>query len=115
MGAVSLNKHTRAASRTAALSTRTHKDYAVPVDRLREERRARASEHGLTAEDLRRLLQRRCFDPGPDLDLAARTIGGMTGVTRESSTFDRRVVLRAWCERHAPGASVERIEKLTDR
>ena len=108
-------EHTRAASRTAALATRKRKDYDVPVDRLREEWRARASEHGLTADDLHRLLQRRSFDPGPDLDLAARTIGGMTGVTKESSTFDRRDVLRAWCERHTPGASVERIEKLTDR
>ncbi len=108
-------EHTRAASRTAALATRKHKDYAVPTDRLREEWRARASEHGLTADDLHRLLQRRSLDRGPDLDLAARSIGGGAGVTKTSSTFDRRDVIRAWCERHSSGASVERIEKLTDR
>jgi len=108
-------EHTREATRTAALDTRRRKDYAVPVDRLRAEWRARAAEHGLTAERLEQLPQRRWVDAGPDLDLAGRAIGGMTGVTKESSTFDRRDVLRAWCEQHTPGASVERIEKLTDR
>ena len=101
------SEHTRAASRTAALATRKRKDYNVPVNRLREEWKARAGEHGLTADGLHDILRRRVVDPGPDLDLAARTIGGMTGVTKESSTFDRRDVLRAWCERHTPGASVE--------
>jgi len=108
-------EHTRAASRTAALATRKRKDYAVPADRLREEWRARAAEHGIAAVDLQMLLQRRSLDPGPDLDLAARAIGGMTGVTKGSSTFDRRDVLRSWCERHTPGAPVERVEQLTDR
>ncbi len=103
------------AADAAALDTRKRKDYAVPVDRLRAEWRARAAEHGLTADRLERLLEDRSVDPGPDLDLAARAIGGMTGVTKESSTFDRRDVLRAWCERHPAGAGVERIERLTDR
>ena len=39
-------EHTRQATRTAALDTRRRKDYAVPVDRLRAEWRARAAEHG---------------------------------------------------------------------
>ena len=108
-------EHTRQATRTSALDTRRRKDYSVPVDRLRAEWRARAAEHGLTAERLEQLPQRRWVDAGPDLDLAARAIGGMTGVTKESSTFDRRDVLRAWCERHPAGAGVGRIERLTDR
>ena len=74
-----------------------------------------AGKHGLTAGRLEQLPQRRWVDPGTDLDLAARAIGGMTGLTKESSTFDRRDVLRAWCERHPTGAGVERIERLTDR
>ena len=39
----------------------------------------------------------------------------MTGVTREHASFERRDAIRAWCERHPQGASVERIEQVTDR
>ena len=35
------------AAQIATLETRRRKDYDVPVDRLREEWRARAAEHGL--------------------------------------------------------------------
>jgi len=104
-----------AAAEVAALETRKRKDYAVPVDRLREQWRARAAEHGLTGERVRGLTGRPTWSAVVDLELEAGVIGGPAGLTREHSTFDRRAVIREWCERHAGGASVQRIERLADR
>ena len=105
-----------AAAEIAALETRKRKDYAVPVDRMRERWRARAAEHGLSARALGRVRDRPWRERIPiDLHLAAPTVAGVTGVTREHASFDRRDAIRAWCEQHAQGATVERIEELTDR
>jgi len=105
-----------AAAEVAALETRKRKDYAVPVDRLREEWRARASEHGLSARALERVRDRPWHERIPvDLQLSAATVAGVIGVTREHASFDRRDAIRAWCEHHQQGASVERIEEVTDR
>ncbi len=104
-----------AAAEIAALETRKRKGYAVPVDRLREQWRARAAEHGLTAERVRGLTGRPTWSAVVDLELEARVIGGMSGLTREHATFDRLAVIREWCARHPAGASVQRIEQLTDR
>ena len=105
-----------AAAEVAALETRKRKDYAVPVDRLREQWRARAAEHGLDARALERVRDRPWHERIPiDLQLAAPAVAAVTGVTREHASFDRRDAIRAWCEHHQQGASVERIEEVTDR
>lgn len=105
-----------AAAEVAALDTRRRKTYDVPADRLREEWRARAAEHGLDAAALRDVLARPLLERLPvDLEQAARSVGGIGGLTGRHAAFDRRDALRAWCEWHPSGASVERIEEVTDR
>ena len=74
------------AAQVATLETRRRKDYGVPVDRLREQWRARAAEHGLDRDALTRVLR-----PGPERrveasDLAER-LEGPDGLTRERSAF----------------------------
>jgi conjugative relaxase-like TrwC/TraI family protein len=107
----------RRAREVAALDTRRSKDYNVPTNRLREEWRARASELGLDQDTLDLVLARKA--PGrptePDLAATADSMGAPGGVTESASTFDRRDVLRDWAEAHREGASVDRLEALTDR
>src|SRR5439155_13187030 len=90
------------AAQVATLDTRRRKDYGVPVDRLREEWRARAAELGFGREEIGRLLERGEVFPADRVELArqAADLAGPAGVTREASTFDRRHVLQAWAERH---------------
>lgn len=105
------------AAEVAALETRKAKDYNVPTERLREEWRARASELGLDQHVLQLVLDRRA--PGrpvePDLTATAEEIAAPGGITEQTSTFDRRDVLRDWAEAHHEGATVERLEALADR
>lgn len=105
------------AAEVAALETRKAKDYNVPSDRLREEWRARAGEMGLDQHVLSLVLDRRA--PGrpmqPDLAATAEEIAAPGGITEQSSTFDRRDVLRDWAEAHREGATVDRLEALADR
>ncbi|HET6507386.1 MAG TPA: MobF family relaxase [Baekduia sp.] len=105
------------AAEVAALETRKAKDYNVPTGRLREEWRARAAELGLDRQVLSLVLDRRA--PGrtvePDLTATADAMAAPGGITEQSSTFDRRDVLRDWAEAHREGATVKRIEALADR
>jgi len=105
------------AAEIAALETRKVKDYNVPAGRLREEWRARAAEFGLDHHVLSLVLDRRA--PGrpvqPDVAATAGEIAAPGGITEQSSTFDRRDVLRDWAEAHRAGATVERLEALADR
>jgi conjugative relaxase-like TrwC/TraI family protein len=105
------------AAEIAALETRKVKDYNVPAGRLREEWRARAAELGLDPHVLSLVLDRRA--PGrpaqPDLAATAEEIAAPGGITEQSSTFDRRDVLRDWAEAHREGATVDRLEALADR
>jgi Ti-type conjugative transfer relaxase TraA len=105
------------AAEIAALETRKVKDYNVPAGRLRGEWRARAAELGLDQHVLSLVSDRRA--PGrrgqPDLAATAEEIAAPGGITEQSSTFDRRDVLRDWAEAHREGATVDRLEALTDR
>lgn len=109
-------EHSARAAQVATLETRRAKDYGVPVDRLREDWRARASEHGLSSERLAEALDRTEPFPAERLKLAraAADLGGIGGLTREASTFDRRDVLQAWAEHHRDGAPVPDLERLAD-
>jgi Ti-type conjugative transfer relaxase TraA len=112
----SRGEHSARAAQIAALQTRKRKQYDIPVDRLREEWRARAAEHGLGPAELADVLaSAERFDRDQlDLSRCAAQLAGAQGVTREASTFDRRHVIQAWAERHRDGAKVSRIEQLSD-
>jgi Ti-type conjugative transfer relaxase TraA len=100
------------AAQVATLETRRRKEYGVPVDRLREEWRARAAEHGLSRLELRQVLRRRLDPPRQlDLDALAVWLESEKGLTRERSTFTRRDVLQVFAEAARDGARVEVIER----
>jgi Ti-type conjugative transfer relaxase TraA len=103
------------AAELAALETRRTKEYDVPVDRLREEWRARAAEHGLSRDELQRVIGRSDVERRAPEPLGPTFLDSHEGLTREASTFDRRDVLREWAEAHRDGAPVEDLEWLADR
>jgi conjugative relaxase-like TrwC/TraI family protein len=97
------------AAQTAALATRKGKDYGVPMERLRDEWRARAAEHGLDRDRCERLLDREprqlSFLPEP-VD--------PSGLLAATSTFTRRDVVQAVAAAHRVGASASTIEAEVD-
>jgi conjugative relaxase-like TrwC/TraI family protein len=99
-------------AQAATLDTRRRKTYDVPVNRLREEWRARAAEHGLDRDAVAALVQPHPARPAVPPD--ARFLSSDDALTREASTFDRRAVLREWAEAHRDGATVREVEKLAD-
>jgi len=104
------------AAQIAALDTRRAKDYSVAAERLGEEWRERARTLGLEPEQLRHLLDRtgaRELDPGA-VAAVADELTGSEGLTGRRSTFTRRDVVQAWCERLPQGADVEVVERLAD-
>lgn len=111
-----LGMTTARAAELATLETRRAKDYDVPVNRLRDEWRARASEMGLGREELDAVLDRRAAGRPlvPDPKVVGRWLQAPGGITRESSTFDRRDVLRDFAEAHREGATVADLERLAD-
>ena len=101
------------AAQVATLETRRRKDYGVPVDRLREQWRARAAEHGLDRAALTRVLRPRLERQLDTRDLVER-LEGPDGLTRDASTFTRRDVLQAFAEHARAGATVAAIEARAD-
>ena len=107
------------AAEAAALATRQTKQSELTIDELVADWRARAVELGLDHESVERLLGR---VHAPALDDAEwqRTFAELaapTGLTRRASTFSRRDVFQALCERLPAGALVDAraIEAATDR
>src|SRR3954470_755979 len=95
------------AAQTAALATRQGKDYGVPIERLREEWRARAAEHGLDRACCEELLARR--------DAPSRTERiDLNALTRSASTFTRRDVLQAVAATHRSGVTAVELEAEVD-
>jgi conjugative relaxase-like TrwC/TraI family protein len=109
--------HSRGAAQIAALATRKAKNYAVRPESLAAEWQARADRLGFTARVRAGLLGRvRPEPPGTaELARAAGMMLGPAGLTARASTFDRREVLRAWCQHLPHGAPVAEVEQLTDR
>jgi len=104
------------AAQVAALDTRRAKDYSVAAETLGGEWRERARTLGLNPEHLRKLLGR---TRARELDLkavaaVADELTGSEGLTGRRSTFTRRDVLQAWCERLPQGADVSVVEGLVD-
>src|SRR4051794_5667736 len=92
------------AAQTAALATRKGKDYGVPMERLREEWRARAAEHGLDRDRYDELVAR------PRRERAPRDEIDLHELTRSASTFTRRDVLQAVAALHRDGAAAAVLE-----
>ena len=108
---------TRRAKEIAKLETRRAKTREIPADRLQQQWRARAQEHGFGRLELDALLDARAPGPAvqPDLAEHARHLASPLGLTHHRSTFDRRHVLQAWAEAHRQGATPQRLEQLSDR
>jgi conjugative relaxase-like TrwC/TraI family protein len=107
------------ASEAAALATRQAKHSELTIDELVADWRARALELGLDHPSVERLLGRA---NAPALDDAEwqRTFAELaapTGLTRRASTFSRRDVFQALCERIPAGTLIDAraIEAATDR
>jgi len=99
-----------AASRVAALATREHKEQ-VDLPRLREDWKARASEHGLDRRELKRLgRQRSRLDvPEVDRDQLAGRLFGPDGLTAKRTTFAMPELVQAVAGSLRDGAPVERV------
>jgi Ti-type conjugative transfer relaxase TraA len=103
------------AAQVATLETRRRKEYGVPVDRLREEWRARAAEHGLGRFELRRVLRRGTSRrPREHWDELPGRLLGDDGLTAGRSTFMRRDVLQAIAEAARDGVHVHSVERWVD-
>jgi Ti-type conjugative transfer relaxase TraA len=100
-------EHSLLAAQTAALATRKGKDYNVPLERLREEWRSRAAEHGLDHERTVELLGRRAT-PTPPLPV------DLTALTKSASTFTRRDVVQNIAAAHRSGVNVAQLEAEVD-
>src|SRR3954454_24945197 len=94
------------AAQAAAHSTRERKEH-VDLGQLRQDWRARASEHGLGNRELNALLGRvpyRELSGGALLTIANRMLGP-NGLTERRTAFSDPEAVMAWAEAHTGGAS----------
>jgi Ti-type conjugative transfer relaxase TraA len=109
-------EHSPRAARVAALETRQAKDYGVDVGALRDRWLDQALEAGHAPETIAAIGQ---IEPAPITAGAERdatdVLLGAHGLTEQATTFDRRAVLRGWCEHLPAGAPITTIEELADR
>ena len=104
------------AAQAATLATRKAKDYGVVVGALQDDWRQRAAAKALTGEDLKGLLGRASVPSHTDAQAqrVAEEFASPTGLTEHASTFARRDVVRAWCERLPTGADPAVVGALAD-
>lgn len=105
------------AAQIAALDTRQAKDYGVASESLVAGWRTRSQQLGYEPQQLREVLERDEPLPLDPVDVAAveEYFGGREGLTRQRSSFARREVVQAWCERLVQGGDVALVEDLADR
>jgi conjugative relaxase-like TrwC/TraI family protein len=103
----------RHAAQVAALDTRRAKDRAVRPEQLAPEWRLRAARLGLHEARIGRLFDRETLAPS-DWDAAFAELAAPNGLTQNESTFGRREVLQALCERAGQGATVQELERAAD-
>jgi conjugative relaxase-like TrwC/TraI family protein len=109
--------HSARSAQDAALETRPEKA-AAELSELVGEWRAVAAELGLAEADVEALTARIAERPvpaGAELAQLGEKLAGDRGLTERASTFDRRAVIQAMAEGHTYGATVARVEGLTDR
>src|SRR5215208_5145746 len=104
------------AAQAAAHTTRERKEH-IDLGQLREDWRARASEHGLGSRELQALLGRTDYeDLSAEVLLAiAERMLGPQGLTEKRTAFSAPEAVMAWAEAHACGASAERVLRLAAR
>lgn len=104
------------AAQTAALDTRRAKDYAVDSNTLVETWRRRAVQLGLDPSELSDLLHHSQAHPLDEqqAQVVQDQLAGTNGLTHQQSSFTRRDVIQAWCERLPEGADVALIEELAN-
>src|SRR4051794_19065950 len=105
-------EHSRQAARVAALDTRRAKDYGVEPDSLRARWHDQARRLGFDRERLDAIVERApTREPDPvHTGTIADALASPHGLTRQRSTFTRRDVVQAFCERVADGADVAAAE-----
>ncbi len=78
--------------------------------------RARASEHGLTADDVAKVLGKAELQRARrDRAMLAAHLAGPAGLTRQESTFNRRALIQGIAAAYAEGISLADLEKAADR
>jgi conjugative relaxase-like TrwC/TraI family protein len=100
----------------AAVETRERKEY-VDLDRLREDWRARAAEHGFGQRELGAALNRgsrREVSSDQLLAIAHRMVGA-TGLTERRTAFSAPELVMAWAEAHIQGGTAQRIRLVCER
>ncbi|MDQ6846539.1 MAG: relaxase domain-containing protein [Candidatus Dormibacteraeota bacterium] len=106
------------AAQVATLDTRRAKDHGVKPAGLLPEWRARAAALGLTTEAIAATVERGDAAPQPLTDKVVASahaeLASSTGLTAHSSTFTRRDVVRALCERLGPSADAAAVERAAD-
>ncbi len=105
------------AAQIATLDTRTPKDLTADLTACRTDWQQAAAEHGIDADAITHLTDQ--SGPSTINDRRRQQIEaallGADGLTAQRSTFDRRDVLQAWCNRLRAGAPIAEIEVLADR
>jgi len=109
-------EHSARAAQVAALNSRRAKDYSVAPETMREEWWARAERLGLDRDTLAAVrVQAHPIEVDDALvDRVVEELAGPQGLTAQRSSFARRDVIQAWCDRLAHGGEVELIEDLAD-
>lgn len=109
-------EHSPRAAQIAALDTRKAKVYDVDATALRTDWSQRAHDAGFGVGDVADLLARGVHrEPQVgSVDALFDDLASPQGVTRHTSTFERRDVVRAIAERLGDGGDVTMIEDLTD-
>ena len=103
--------HSARGAQAATLETRQAK--AEQPCTLRAQWRDQALAVGFTPQHVRDLLGVATWQP-PDTAAATHELAGRRGLTARASTFTRRDVIQAWCERLQSGAGVDEVERLAD-
>ena len=103
------------AAQYAALETRQAKDYDVEAAQLHTHWHERAADFGFDPAALDRAHRPRLTTPAVDEAAVVARLLGADGLTRHASTFDRRDIIRAWCEQLPHGADTTTIEQLADQ
>ncbi|MBJ7594888.1 MAG: relaxase domain-containing protein, partial [Candidatus Dormibacteraeota bacterium] len=106
------------AAQVATLDTRRAKDHEVQPEGLLPEWRSRAAALGLAPETMVRIVGRadKSAERLTDTDVAKALaeLVSPTGLTAHSSTFTRRDVVRALCERLGPAGDAAAVEAAAD-
>ena len=107
-----LGEHSARAAQVVAHRTRTTKRMTADVGELRSRWAAEAHDAGFTATKLLRHARAAAMST-PEVDERAITdeLTAPTGLTMSRSTFERRDVMRAWCE-SIPGGTLIDLHEL---